>query len=100
MSLRLVRKSERELIAEGGYRARWLRWEKWEEDWNRLQARRAKVGILRPEDNNAAVEINGGIQRRGAVHIPPEEREATRHDAVISRRPAHIMSLLKFRVCE
>ena len=66
-----------------------------------FQAARAKVGILRPEDNITPVEINGGIQRRGAVHIPPEERESgPRHDAVISRRPAHVISLLKFRVYE
>ena len=76
MSLRLVRKSERELIAEGGYRARWLRWEKWEEDWNRLQARRAKVGILRPEDNIAPSKSTAESNVAGPSTFRPRNGKA------------------------
>ena len=76
MSLRLVRKGERELVAEGGYRARWLRWENWEEDWNRLQRSREKVGILRPEDNIAPSKSTAESNVAGPSTFRPRNGKA------------------------
>ena len=76
MSLRLVRKGERELVAEGGYRARWLRWENWEEDWNRLQRSRAKVGIRRPEDNIAPSKSTAESNIAGPSTFRPRNGKA------------------------
>ena len=74
MSLRMVRKGDSELVAEGTFGATWLRWDNWEEDWNRLQRSRAKVGIRRPEDNDCAIETKSTIQPGLVIYTRSDER--------------------------